>query len=127
MQTQQLREIAKPTLFQRVRKGVSDFLFLASLASLCVFFGILCFMWIYAWQHGLYPKVPLSKTAIRGPWAYDITLNLAFREVINPLSYAAFSALLSCIIKPNARAGIAFLFCIFGVIVLFLHLGLVDD
>lgn len=120
-------ETTKLGTFQRLRKAVSDYLSLAAIASLGFFVLITGYMWLYAWQQGRYPRVPWPESVTYGPWESDITLNYLWREALNGPVLAFLAALLSCIVRPNGRAGIALGLSMFFALVWFMHISLLGD
>jgi hypothetical protein len=127
MEADKLKEVIKPSLFQRIRKGISDVLCLAAIACIFAFVLIICSMWVYAWQHNLYPRVAVPRDAYRGAWSGDSTLINISDQTLTPLAFTFIAAILSCIVKPNRRAGITLLLGAVCVFVLICHVSLLED
>jgi len=87
----------------------------------------LAVLYRYAWQKGLYPKPGAPSSPAHGPWAYDLFLQEGVRWLLNPPFYAFVFAILSLIVKPSLRAGVALALSIFFFFIAFGHIGLVED
>jgi hypothetical protein len=113
----------KPPLRERIARWIA----LLSIVVVSVTPLMLLYMWLYAWQHGLYPKVPIPANAYRGPWSDDQILMSAWDHALFLPVYSFVIALVSLIIKPNLRTGITLGFCIACFILVLCHVGLVED
>ncbi len=110
-----------------LRERLALWIALLSIAPVSMSTLILAYMWLYAWQHGLYPKVPIPKDAYRGPWSGDWILTSAWDYALFLPGYSFIIALVSLVIKPNVRAGIVLGLSIVCFFFVFCHVGLVED
>lgn len=84
---------------------------------------LLGYMWLYAWQHYLYPRVPWE-SPLSGPWTDNGTLGNAWGRALGLSGCSSFTATISLLSKANWRTAIVLGASLVWTIIVFWHLSL---
>jgi hypothetical protein len=87
----------------------------------------MAFLYLYAWQKGLYPHPSAAPVTNGGPWSRNEELGKGVVLLWDPPIYAFIFSLLSLIVKPSWRAAITMVLSVVFFFFAVSLIGLAED